>query len=51
VAGLTVKMVGEIADPLVDCYVSGLDVETKETPTYDNESTVAKTLRAICSVA
>ena len=32
-------MVGEIADPLADCYVSGLDVETVATPTYDNEST------------
>ena len=32
-------MVGEIADPLANCYVSGLDVETKKTPTYNNEST------------
>ena len=44
-------MIGKIAAPLANCYVSGLDVETKETPTYDNVSTAAKTLRAIGSVA
>ena len=48
-AGLTAKMVGEIADPLADCYVSALDVETKETPTYDNEST-AETLSKIAGL-
>ena len=50
-------MVGEISDPLADCYVSGLDVETKETPTYDNESTavtltkIARLLPAAVTVA
>ena len=37
-AGLTAKMVGEIADPLVNYDVSYFNAESKETPNYDNES-------------
>ena len=37
-AGLTAKMVGEIADPLVNYDVSCFNVKSKETPNYDNES-------------